>query len=83
MCDLLTLIEGEFLVFDGFLDGKSGPLVGLKIEITRVRTKGLGIDGSEIDLAFVLLGDGLQSLGERFALFRGVCENIAEGNASL
>ena len=83
MRDLLALVEGEFLVFDGFLDGKSGPLVGLKVEITCMRTKGLGIDGGEIDLAFVLLGDGLQGLGERFTLFWGLRKDIAKGNASL
>ena len=58
MRDLLALVEGEFLVFDGFLNGKSGPLVGLKVEITCVSAKSLGVDGSQIELAFVLLGDG-------------------------
>lgn len=81
--DLLALVEGEFLVFDRFLDGESGPLVGLEVEITCVGAKGFGIDGGEIDLAFVLLRDGLQSLGERFALFGGLCEDVAKGNASL
>ena len=83
MRHLLALVEGEFLVFDRFLDGKRGPLVGLEVEITGVGAKGFGIDGGEIDLAFVLLRDGLQGLGEGFALFRGFCEDVAEWNASL
>ena len=83
MRDLLALVEGEFLVFDGFLDGESGPFVGLEVEIACVGAKGLSVDGGEIDLAFVLLGDGFQCLGESFALFWGFGKNVAERNASL
>ena len=83
MRNLFALVEGEFLVLDGFLNGECGPLVGFKVEITGVGAKGLGVDGSQIDLAFVLLRDGLQRLGERFALFGGLCENIAKRNTGL
>ena len=39
--------------------------------------KGLGVDGGEVDLAFVLLGNGLEFFGERSALFFCFREDVA------
>ena len=60
---LLALVKGEFLVLDGLLNGKSGPFVGLEVEVGGVGTKGFGIDRGEADGTPVLLGNGLEGLG--------------------
>lgn len=41
------------------------------------------VDGSEVDLSAVLLGDGLQVGGERLALLGGLGEDVGEGKAGL
>jgi hypothetical protein len=53
--DLLLLIEGELLVLDNLLDSERGELVGLEVQVTSVSTESLGVNGSEVDLALVLL----------------------------
>lgn len=45
-------------------------------------TESLGIDGSEVELALVLLSNGLEGLRELLSLLRGLGEDIGEGNAS-
>ena len=39
MGKLLVLIEGELLIFDGFLNGECGPLIDLQIQVAGVRTE--------------------------------------------
>lgn len=55
----LGLAHGELLVLDGLLDGKSGPLADVEVKVLGVLAKGFGVDGGEVDGAFVGLGDGL------------------------
>ena len=83
MCNLLALVKGEFLVLDGFLNCESGPFVGFEVEIASVCAEGLGVDGSDVDLALVFLGDGLEFFSEGSAFFGCFCENVAKGDASL
>ena len=61
--ELLALIKWELLVLDSLLDGKSGPLVDLKVEVAGVCAEGFGIDDSEIDFALVFLSNWLEGLG--------------------
>jgi len=63
LCELLALIQGELLVLDSLLDGKGGPLVHFKIQITGVGAEGFGVNDGEVDLALVFLGNGLEGLG--------------------
>lgn len=79
----LALVEGEFLVLDGFLDGEGGPFVDFEVEVAGVGAEGFGVDGGEADLALVLLGDRLQFGGQLVALFRGFGEDVGKGDASL
>lgn len=65
---LVRLVEWELLVLDSLLNSESWPFVSLKVEVTSVLSKGLCIDGSEVDLALVLLGNLLEVLGEALAL---------------
>ena len=83
MRDLFALVEGEFLVLDSLLDSEGGPFVGFEVQVARVGSKGLGVDGGDVELAFVFLGDGLEFFGEGSALFFRFRENVAQGNASL
>lgn len=62
MGEFLALIEGEFQILHGFLDGKGGELVSLKIEIAGMSAKGFGVDDSEVDFALVFNGQRLESL---------------------
>jgi hypothetical protein len=63
LCELLALIQGELLVLDSLLDGKGGPLVHFKIQITGVGAEGFGVNDGEVDLALVFLGNWLEGLG--------------------
>lgn len=49
--ELLLLVEGVLLVGNGVLDGEGRELLRNKVEVGSVSTKGLGVDGSEVDLA--------------------------------
>jgi hypothetical protein len=81
--DFLGLVKGILFVLDGVLDGKGRPLANLEIEVTGVLAKGLGIDCSKVDLGAVLLGNGLQLLGEGSAFFFGFSEDVGERNTGL
>lgn len=74
---------GELLVLLRVLDGESGPGAGLEVEVGGVLAEGGGVDGGEVDLAAVLLGDGLEGLGKGFALFGGLGEDVGERDAGL
>ena len=80
---LLVLWVGEFLVLLNFLDGKGGELVGLEVQVTGVSSKGLGIDGSEVDLALVLLSNGLQLKSQGVTLLGSLGEDVGQGDAGL
>lgn len=56
--DLLVLGVGVLLVRLGVLDRKGGPLANLQVEVAGVLAKGLGVNGSDVDLALVGRGDG-------------------------
>lgn len=45
-------------------------------------TEGLGVNGTEVNLALVLLSDGLESLVQLLALLGGLGEDVGEGEAS-
>lgn len=81
--DGTLLAEGELLVLLNVLDGESGPSANLKVEVATVLTESGGVDGSEVDLAAVLLSNGLEVLGERLTLLRGLGEDVGEGKARL
>jgi hypothetical protein len=57
--DLFGLVEGEFLVFDGFLNRKGRPGADFQIQVASVGTKRLGINGSEVDFTLELLCEWL------------------------
>jgi hypothetical protein len=57
--DLLGLVEGEFLVFDCFLNRKGRPGADFQIQVASVGTKRLCINGSEVDFTLELLGERL------------------------
>ena len=77
MRDLFALVKGEFLVLDGLLDREGGPLVDFEVQVAGVGAKGLGVDGGDVELAFVLLGNGFEFFGEGSALFFCFCEDVA------
>jgi len=74
---------GELEVLGGVLDGESGPGASLKVEIRGVLAEGGGVDGGKVHLALVLLGDGLEVLGEGLALLGSLREDVSERNARL
>lgn len=80
---LLVLVQGVLLVLDGVLDGKGGPLADLEVEVRAVLTKGLCVNGGEVDLALVLLGDGLELLGELLALLGSLGEDVGKRQTRL
>ena len=83
MGNLLALVEGEFLVLNCFLDSDGGPFVDFKVKVAGMGAEGFGVDGCDVELAFVFLSDGLQLFGESSALFLCFGENVAQGDSSL
>jgi hypothetical protein len=81
--DLLGLVVWELLVLGGLLDGECGPLVSLEVKVASVLSEGLGVNGSEVDLALVLLSDGLELLGECVTLLCGLGEDVGERKTGL
>ena len=73
----------ELLVLLRVLDSEGGPLADFEVKVAGVLAEGLGVDGGEVDLALVLLGDGLEGLRESLALFRGLGEDIGKWDAGL
>ena len=83
LCGEVSALEGELLVLLSVLDGESGPLADLEVEVASVLTKGLCVDGGEVDLALVLLGDRLEGSSESLTLLGSLGEDVGEGNAGL
>lgn len=83
LCGEVSALEGELLVLLSVLDGESGPLADLEVEVTSVLTKGLCVDGGEVDLALVLLGDRLEGSSESLTLLGSLGEDVGEGNTGL
>jgi hypothetical protein len=81
--DLFVLVVGELGVLGGVLNGEGGPLANLEVEVASVLAEGLGVNGSKVDLALELLGDGLQFGGEFLALLLGLGEDVGKRNAGL
>lgn len=81
--DLLVLIEGILLAVVDVLDSESGELITDEVEVVGMRTESLSVDGSDIDLALVLLGDRPEHSSELIALFLGLGEQVGKGNAGL
>lgn len=80
--DLGLLVVGELLVLLGALDSESGPGADLEVKVASVLAEGLGVDGSEVDLALVLESEGLQLLGKLLTFLGSLGEDVCEGNAS-
>jgi hypothetical protein len=81
--NLLALVKGKFLILDRLLDSESWEFANLEIEVGGMGTEGFGINNSEVDLALVLDSNGSDLFCKGRALFRGLCEDIRQGNASL
>lgn len=79
----LCSAKGEFLVLGGVLDGKSRPLADFQVQVPRVCTESLGINGCKIDLALVLLSKRLELGGELGTLLGGLCEDVRKRNTRL
>lgn len=73
----------ELLALLRVLNGKGGPVADLEVQVATVLAKGLGVDGREVDLALLLLSNGLESLRKLLALLRGLGEDVCERDASL
>ena len=80
---LLGLVEWELLVLDSLLDGECGPLANLEVKVTTVLSECLCVNGSEVDLSLVRLGNLLEVLGEGFTLFWGFGEDVGEWETGL
>lgn len=81
--ELLVLWVGELLVLLDFLDGKGRELVSFEVEVTGVGSKGLGVNGSEVDLALVLLSNGLHFKSEGVTLLGGFGEDVSQWDTGL
>lgn len=74
---------GELLVLGDVLDGERGPAADLEVQVAGVLAESGSVDGSEVDLSAVLLGDGLEVSGESLTLLGGLGEDVGEGKAGL
>lgn len=76
--DLLVLVEGELLVLLNVLDGESGELVGLEVQVASVGAELLRINSGKVDDATVGLGDSLQLLAQLLALLWALSEDVGK-----
>jgi hypothetical protein len=74
---------GELLVLGDVLDGERGPGADLEVQVAGVLAESGSVDGSEVDLSAVLLGDRLEVGGERLTLLGGLGEDVGEGKTGL
>jgi hypothetical protein len=74
---------GELLVLGDVLDGECGPGADLEVQVAGVLAESGSVDGSEVDLSAVLLGDRLEVGGERLTLLGGLGEDVGEGKTGL
>lgn len=74
---------GELLVLGGVLDSECGPCANLEVEVASVLAESAGVNGSEVDLALVLLSNWLEGLGESLTLLGGLGEDVGEWDAGL
>jgi hypothetical protein len=81
--DSALLGVGELLVLGNVLDGERGPGADLEVQVAGVLAESGSVDGSEVDLSAVLLGDRLEVSGERLTLLGGLGEDVGEGKAGL
>ena len=81
--DLGALVERVLLGLGDLLDGEGRPLADFKVEVAGVLAEGFGVDGGDVDLALVLLGDGLDFFGELLTLFWGLGEDVGEWDLGL
>ena len=65
------------------LDGECRVFANFKVKVASVSAKGRGVNGREVDGAFVLDGEGLEGVGEGGALFGSFGEDIGEGDTGL
>ena len=79
----LGLVKGELEVLDGLLDSKRREFLGLEVEVSSVSTKGLGVNGRDVDLAPVFLRYGSKDVRELLSLLGRLGEDVGEGNTSL
>ena len=59
LSQLPGLVEGEFLILDGLLDGKRRPFIDFEVQVASVSAKCLGVNGCEADSSLMLLSNGL------------------------
>lgn len=81
--ELLGLVVGVLGVLAGLLDGEGGEVLGLQVQVAGVGTKQLGVQGNNVDVSAVLLGDGAEVLSELLALLGGLSEDIGQRDTSL
>jgi hypothetical protein len=81
--DSALLGVGELLVLGNVLDGERGPGADLEVQVAGVLAESGSVDGSEVDLSAVLLGDRLEVGGERLTLLGGLGEDVGEGKTGL
>jgi hypothetical protein len=79
----LRLVIRVLLVGSGIVKGESRELLGIKVEVASMSTKGLGIDGRNVDLALELLSQGLEVGGVLVTLLLGLGENVGKRNSGL
>lgn len=81
--NLLALVIGELLIFDGLLDSECRPFVNLQVQVASVCAECLGVNSGEAKHTLMFLSKGLEDLSEFSALFWGFCEDIGEWKSSL
>lgn len=83
LIDFLILRHGIFLILDGLLNGKGWPLAYFEVQILPVLSKGLGINGSNVDVALVFFRNWFELVNELLALLGGFGKDVGKWNASL
>jgi hypothetical protein len=83
LVDLLGLVIGILLVALDVLDGECRPLVDFQVQVASMRTKCLSINSREVNLALVLLGDGLKIVCQFGTLLRRLGEDVCEWDTGL
>src|SRR2546423_8069055 len=75
--------ERELLVLDCILNGEGRPFADLEIQVSGVGTESFGINGCEVNFAFVLLSERLELSGELCPLLGSFREYVCKRNAGL
>lgn len=76
-------LEGVLLVLGNLLDGERREFVGWEVQVGCMCAECLCVNDCNVDDAFMLLGNGLEGLGERGTFFRSLSEDEGERDSSL